>query len=92
MRERTPADVRVTEGAGHLSLKHLPRPETVEPQPNTQAFLDDFAKDVLASGVDRENQNPFDHITLAECDGLLRRRFSVARSLRLAVGGQSQRR
>jgi predicted dienelactone hydrolase len=46
MRGRLPVDVRVTDGAGHFSFMDLPPPQTVEPLPDRQAFLDELARDV----------------------------------------------
>lgn len=48
MRDHLPVDVRVTEGAGHFSFMDLPPPQSVEPLPNRQAFLDELGKEILS--------------------------------------------
>ncbi|MGC4067453.1 MAG: hypothetical protein QM784_22960 [Polyangiaceae bacterium] len=44
---RLPIDVRVVEGAGHFSFMNTPPPNTTEPLPNREAFLDELAKEIL---------------------------------------------
>jgi predicted dienelactone hydrolase len=39
-------DVRVTDGAGHFSFMDLPPPQTTEPLPNKQAFLQEHSSEV----------------------------------------------
>jgi hypothetical protein len=46
MRDWQTVDVRVTEGAGHFSFMDQPPPHTVEPLPNTQAFLLEHANEL----------------------------------------------
>lgn len=46
MRDWQTVDVRVTDGAGHFSFMDLPPPQTTEPLPNKQAFLQDLSSEV----------------------------------------------
>ena len=46
MRDWQTVDVRVTAGAGHFSFMDLPPPQTTEPLPNKQAFLQEYSSEV----------------------------------------------
>ena len=46
VRESQTVAVRLTEGAGHFSFMDLPPPQTVEPLPDKQAFLERYSSEV----------------------------------------------
>lgn len=46
MRDSQTVDVRVTDGAGHFSFMDLLPPQTTEPLPNKQAFLNEYSSEV----------------------------------------------
>ena len=46
MRDRQTVDVRVTDGAGHFSFMDQPPPQTVEPPPNKQEFLQEYSNEL----------------------------------------------
>jgi pimeloyl-ACP methyl ester carboxylesterase len=46
VRETQTVAVRLTEGAGHFSFMDLPPPQTVEPLPDKQAFLERYSSEV----------------------------------------------
>lgn len=46
MRDWQTVDVRVTNGAGHFSFMDQPPPQTTEPLPNKQAFLQEHSSEV----------------------------------------------
>ena len=46
MRDWQTVDVRVTDGADHFSFMDLPPPQTTEPLPNKQAFLQEHSSEV----------------------------------------------
>ena len=52
MRERQTVDVRVTDRAGHFSFMDLLPPQTIEPLPNKQAFLQEYSSEICKFVID----------------------------------------
>jgi pimeloyl-ACP methyl ester carboxylesterase len=48
---RVPIEVRIVEGAGHFSFMNVPPPNTTEPLPDRDAFLDGLLEEVSAFAI-----------------------------------------